>query len=99
MRTVASSQPFWVRMALWGVPDRCNAVIFYWVCLVFAVAFPLYMAETRQHLPPWWLWSGCLGFLALAYLAAVNIGRAIRWRDEHDAWAARQEPHTPQMLR
>jgi|YNPBryunderm2012_1023409.scaffolds.fasta_scaffold25261_2 hypothetical protein len=83
---VVPPQPYWVRMSLWGVPDRRAAIAMYWVCIAMAIVFPVYMAETRQHLPGWWLWGGCLGFMTFSYLAAVNVGRAIRWRDRYNWW-------------
>ncbi len=67
--------PFWVSMALWGVPGREWAWGFFWLATVAAVACTIYGFVSWPFFA-----GGTLGFTAWWYHAAI------RWVDRHGDW-------------
>jgi hypothetical protein len=70
--------PLWVRVCMFGVPDRAAAKAYYWLFVAGLCASPLLA------------WQGTIGarptaLLAGAFLtfAAWSTSRAIRWLDEN----------------
>jgi hypothetical protein len=72
------ARPWWVRFALWGLPNRGSAFGSLWFLVAIAVAFVLYgFRDIRFSL-------GAVALLpALWYLAAI------RWADRHGGWPSK----------
>ncbi len=68
-------RPLWVRMGLWGVPNRASAWVFVWVCMAAAVGCVAY-----GYVDPTFAWGG------LFMVASIGYFSAIRWMDRHDEW-------------
>ena len=77
-----SAVPRWVRLCLFGVPDRRAATGFYWLFVAVLCASPL-LARS------WLAGRGVLSIVASFSLLAFSVfaiwstSRAIRWLDEH----------------
>jgi hypothetical protein len=68
-------QPWWVKFALWGLPNRGSALASLWVLLAIAAAcVALGFRDVRLLLG------------ALAMSLAFWYLRAIRWVDMHGGW-------------
>jgi len=82
-----STWPRWVRLALWGLPTREAALVYFWLCVLLPAAFVcisvgLALAGAFLDL------AIVLPFVGLAFLpAAPGYARAIRWVDRHGRWA------------
>jgi len=71
-------RPWWVKFALWGLPNRGSALASLWLILAIAAAFVAYgFRDVRFSL------GGVGILLALWYLQAV------RWVDQHGGWPAK----------
>ena len=71
-----ATRPWWVKVTLWGLPNRSAALIFVWFCVALAAAFVLLgFRDRRFSLGAVWLMAG-LGYL-----------RAIRWVDKNGGWS------------
>jgi hypothetical protein len=71
-----STWPLWVRIGLWGLPNRAAAWAFFWLSMAIAVGCVAY---------GWVDWRFCVGgmmvFAALWYLLAIQ------WVDRHGRWS------------
>jgi hypothetical protein len=67
--------PMWVRLGLWGLPDRSSAWVFFWVCIALAVA-----SVAAGFVHPLFALGGLMVFAALWYYASI------RWVDRHGRW-------------
>jgi hypothetical protein len=69
--------PWWVKMGLWGLPNRPAVWGFVWLSVALAAVVPPYM-----------FWAGYprwpAGFLFL--LAALAYWQTIRWVDRNGEW-------------
>jgi len=71
-------RPWWVKFALWGLPNRGSALMSLWLMLAIAAASVAYgFRDVRFSL------GGVGILLALWYL------QAIRWVDRHGGWPAK----------
>jgi hypothetical protein len=70
-----AQRPWWVRLGLWGLPNRGSAV----ACAALALAIAVAGAILA-----WWDWRGWLGLLFL--IGAAWYWFAVRWVDRHDSW-------------
>jgi hypothetical protein len=71
-----STRPWWVKVTLWGLPNRSAALVFVWFCVAVATAFVLLGFRDRRF-----SWGAVWLMPALGYL------RAIRWVDKHGGWS------------
>jgi hypothetical protein len=65
----------WVRIGLWGLPNRGSAWGFFWLCMAIAVGCIAYGFVDRRF------FIG--GVMALA---AAWYYLSIRWVDQHSGW-------------
>jgi len=70
------ARPWWVKLTLWGLPNRFSALIFVWFCVTLATAFVMVGFRDRRF-----SWGAVWLMPALGYL------RAIRWVDKHGGWS------------
>ena len=71
-------RPWWVRFALWGLPNRGSALASLWLLVAIAAACVLYgFRDVRFSLG------------AVAILPALWYLWAVRWVDRHGGWAAK----------
>jgi hypothetical protein len=70
------ARPWWVRITLWGLRSRGSALIYVWMCVVFATVCVVLGFRNR-------LFS--LG--AVSLLPALGYLRAVRWVDKHGGWS------------
>ncbi|HEV3262572.1 MAG TPA: hypothetical protein VG013_37315 [Gemmataceae bacterium] len=68
-------RPLWVRLGLWGLPERATAWGFVWLCIALAAGSAIYGFWDARF------FAGCL-----LVLAALWYWLAIRWMDQHDRW-------------
>lgn len=69
-------RPLWVKVGLWGLPNRASAWMFVWLSLALAVACVAYgLVDGRFFL------GGILVFAALWYYASI------RWVDQYGQWS------------
>jgi hypothetical protein len=71
-----SAWPVWVRLGLWGLPNRVSAWFFFWLSVGVAVGCVV---------AGFWYWP--LFFGAGMAGAAVWYFASIRWVDENSSWA------------
>jgi hypothetical protein len=70
------ARPWWVKVTLWGLPNRASALAFVWLSVALAMAFVfLGFRDRRFSLGGVWL------------LPALGYLRAIRWVDQHGGWS------------
>jgi hypothetical protein len=70
-------RPWWVKFALWGLPNRGSALASLWLLvLIAALCVALGFRDVRFSLG------------AVAMLPAFWYLRALRWVDKHGGWAA-----------
>jgi hypothetical protein len=68
-------RPWWVKFALWGLPNRGSALASLWlVVMIAAASVALGFREVRFSLG------------AVAILPALWYLRAVRWVDRHGGW-------------
>ena len=68
--------PLWVRVALWGLPNRNSAWVFFWLSLAIGVGCIAYGFVDRRFF---------LGDPML--LAALWYYLSIRWVDQNSRWS------------
>ncbi len=69
-------RPWWVRLTLWGLPNRLSALFFVWLCVGLAtVCVLLGFRDRRFSLGAVWL------------LPALGYLRAVRWVDKNGRWS------------
>jgi hypothetical protein len=68
--------PTWVRIALWGLPNRGSAWFFFWLAMAIAAGCVAAGFVNRLLL--------CGGIMVLA---AFGYYQSIRWVDRHDRWS------------
>jgi predicted transporter len=69
--------PWWVKVGLWGLPNRAAVWAFVWLSVLAAVGCVAYAVWVGH--PRWYA-----GLLFL--LAALMYWLAIRWVDRHGSW-------------
>jgi hypothetical protein len=69
-------RPLWVKMGVWGLPNRASVWAFFWLSLILAGVCLVYS---------FWNIRALGGGLFL--LAALWYYLTIRWIDRHDHWA------------
>jgi hypothetical protein len=72
--------PGWVRLCLFGVPDRAAALRYYWIFLAGMFASPLL---TRFYPTPMTGSVIAAGFATFFFGALWSTSRAVRWLDRH----------------
>jgi hypothetical protein len=70
------ARPWWVRVTLWGLPNRVSALSFVWLCVGFAMA--CVVLGFRNPL---------ISLGAVSLLPALGYLRAVRWVDKHGGWS------------
>jgi hypothetical protein len=68
-------RPLWVKIGLWGIPNRASAWAFFWISIGISVGFVLYGFVDRRFFS-----GGILLFAALWYYASIQ------WVDHHGGW-------------
>ena len=69
-------RPWWVKIGLWGLPNRASAWAFFWISILLAIGCVLYGFVDRRFL------VGGLFIVAAWWYCA-----AIRWVDRHGRWS------------
>ena len=69
-------RPLWVRVGLWGLPNRASAWAFVWLSIVIAAGCVAY------GFVDWRFFSG-----GVMVLAALWYYLSIRWVDRHGRWS------------
>jgi hypothetical protein len=69
-------RPLWVKIALWGLPNRASAWAFVWLSMAIAIGCAACGIIDRRFL---------IGDIMV--LAAVWYYGAIRWVDQHGGWS------------
>jgi hypothetical protein len=69
-------RPFWVKLGLWGLPNRASAWVFVWICIAIAA----FCAVRGFSNPKWFLGVGMI-------LAALWYWASIRWVDRNSSWS------------
>ena len=70
------ARPWWVRLSLWGLPNRASALFYVWLCVALATVFVLLgFRDRRFSLGAVWL------------LPAIGYLRAVRWVDRNGGWS------------
>jgi hypothetical protein len=69
------NRPAWVKLGLWGLPNRASAWAFFWLCIAIAAGCVAY------GFVDWVYFAGGVMFLAAWWYYA-----AIRWVDLHGRW-------------
>ena len=72
---LVTERPAWVKLGLWGLPNRASAWAFLWLSIAVAVAC---VAYGFVYWP--FFFGGLMVFAALWYY------QAIRWVDQHGTW-------------
>jgi hypothetical protein len=82
-RSSANRPPLWVRLCMFGVPDRRIATGYYWLFLAGLVAFPILtlLVGTRTTGA---VMALMIGEMAFCTFAIWSTSRAIRWLDRHN---------------
>jgi hypothetical protein len=69
-------RPLWVKVGLWGLPNRAAAWAFFWLSLAIAVGCVAYgFVDWRFFI------GGIMVFAALWYYASI------KWVDRHGRWS------------
>lgn len=76
-RVPKSSCPWWVKVCLWGLPNRAAVWAFVWLSVALAVGCVAYAVAA----PDVRFFAGA-GFL----LAALMYWLSIRWVDQYGSW-------------
>ncbi len=77
--TPATRPPWWVRLCLFGVPDRRTALGFYWLFVAGICGSPLLTLAPGGDVGR----LGAFGAIGFCTFALWSTSRAIRWLDEH----------------
>jgi hypothetical protein len=72
------ARPLWVKIGLWGLPNRVLAWAFFWVSIGLGVGLVSYGFVDRRAFA-----GGFMFFAALWYYASI------RWVDRHGGWSKR----------
>ena len=72
-----ASVPLWVRLCMFGVPDRGAALGYYWLLVAGLCACPLLALQGIRNVPTVLFGGAFLSF------ALWSTSRAIRWLDRH----------------
>ena len=72
-----ASVPLWVRLCMFGVPDRSAALGYYWLFVAGLCACPLLALLSIRNVPTVLFGGAFLSF------ALWSTSRAIRWLDRH----------------
>jgi hypothetical protein len=67
--------PWWVKVSLWGLPNRAAVRVFVWLSVLAAVACGVYG-----------FWDGRFFVGLLFLLAALMYWLSIRWVDRNGSW-------------
>ena len=71
-----AERPLWVKLGLWGLPNRVSAWVFFWLSLALAAGCVAYgFRDGRFFL------GGLLVFAALWYYLSI------KWVDQHGSWS------------
>lgn len=76
----AGRVPDWVRICLFGVPDRAAALRYYWIFVAGLLASPL---MSRFGSTPANKVTIAVGFAACCFGALWSTSQAVRWLDRH----------------
>lgn len=76
-RSIRKSVPAWVRICLFGVPDRRVAMTCYWLFVAIVCALPV-LAITGVHGP-----SRTIGIALFLLFALWSTSQAVKWADYH----------------
>jgi hypothetical protein len=79
-RTPPRRAPLWVRLCLFGVPDRKAAMGFYWIFVAASLTVPLWVA-TRLQGPAGAMTA--LAFLAVFVFGICGTSKGVKWADAH----------------
>ena len=69
-------RPLWVKLGLWGLPNRAAAWAFFWLSIAIAVGCVAYGFVDWRFFA-----GGGMVFAALWYYLSI------RWVDQNDRWA------------
>ena len=69
-------RPFWVQVALWGLPNRASVWACFWLSIILTIGSILYAFRDVRFFA-----GGLFIFAALWYYLAI------RWIDQNDRWA------------
>jgi hypothetical protein len=75
MNTEHKNRPWWVKVALWGVPGRRSIVSWAWLSALMGIVFPLLG-----------FYNPFFFFGALLLIAAFWYWAAIKWVDRYGQW-------------
>ena len=73
--------PWWVKLSLWGLPNRAAVWAFVWLSVALAVLCVGYAVAA-----PDWRFFGGVGFL----LSALMYWLSVRWVDRHGSWTGEE---------
>lgn len=76
-RSYRGQVPRWVRVCLFGVPDRRSAMTFYWLFIAAMGALPLLTFTGVQGS------IGAAGIALFLLFASWSTSRAVKWADKH----------------
>jgi hypothetical protein len=79
----ANRPPLWVRLCMFGVPDRRIATGYYWLFVAGLLAFPLLTLFRGSPGSAAGL-ASMVGGMAFCTFATWSTSRAIRWLDRHE---------------
>jgi hypothetical protein len=88
-RRPSIERPLWVKVALWGVPNRAVAWALFWLCVAVAPVF-FVISFWNPFLVFFWFgtWDPIFFFLGVYFvLVALWYWLAIRWVDQHGGWS------------
>lgn len=72
----ARARPYWVKLALWGVPSRAAAWLYFWAAVAIAAG-----CTALGFVEPVFFVGGMILLAALWYYAAIQ------WVDQHGNWS------------
>jgi len=79
----ANRRPLWVRLCMFGVPDRRIATGFYWLFVAGLLAFPILTLFRGSPASPAGL-ALMVGGMAFCTFSLWSTSRAIQWLDRHN---------------
>ena len=68
-------RPLWVKIGLWGVPNRVSAWVYVWILMALAVGFVAY-----GFVDEIFAWGALFMLGSLGYFAVIC------WMDRHHEW-------------
>lgn len=88
--------PWWVKLSIWGLPNRAAVQLFVWLSIALAIAcvplamfldqpcfsvgVPILPGGALLYLPVWWLG------VALFPVSALLYQQSVAWIDRHGSW-------------